>query len=65
MERCTPELGYINTLKKAGIVLNLADYRGLSAINRDDLILWGEAEAQRLEDEQKLREQGIQKGKNL
>jgi len=65
MERCPPELGYINNLKKAGIVLNLADYRGLSAINRDDLILWGEAEAQRLEDEQKLREQGIQKGKNL
>jgi len=65
MERCPPELGYINNLKKTGIVLNLADYRGLSAINRDDLILWGEAEAQRLEDEQKLREQGIQKGKNL
>ena len=63
MERCPLELGYINNLKKAGIVLNLADYRGLSAINRDDLILWGEAEAQRLEDEQKLREQGIQKGK--
>ena len=63
MERCPPELGYINNLKKAGIILNLADYWGLSAINRDDLILWGEAEAQRLEDEQKLREQGIQKGK--
>jgi len=63
MERCPPELGYINSLKKAGVVINLADYRGLAAINRDDLILWGDAEAQRLQDEQKLRELGIQKGK--
>ena len=63
MERCPPELGYINSLKKAGIALTLADYWDLASINRDDLILWGEAEAQRLEDEQKLRELGIQKGK--
>ena len=35
-------------------VLTLADYRGLTSINRDDLVLFNEAEAQRTRDEWEL-----------
>lgn len=33
--------------------ITLADYRSLAALNRDDLVLW--AEAQRLKDEAEMR----------
>ena len=32
----------------------MSDYRGLASINRDDLALWNEAEAQRMKDESEL-----------
>ena len=54
MGRCPPELGYINALRGAGVTLTLSDYKGLASLNRDDLILWNEAEAQRAEDQAEL-----------
>jgi hypothetical protein len=63
LERCPPELGYINTLKKAGIVLSLSDYREMAALNRDDLALWNEAEYQREADRAELRKQELEKQK--
>ena len=36
------------------MTLTLGDYKGLASLNRDDLILWNEAEAQRAEDQAEL-----------
>jgi len=58
MKQCPSELRYINNLKRAGIVITLADYRKMASLNRDDLILWNDAEAQRIQDEQELRNMG-------
>lgn len=57
MKQCPPELGYVNDLKRAGITITLEDYRKLSNLNRDDIALFNEAEAQRIEDEIELRKQ--------
>ena len=58
MMQCPPELMYVNNLKKAGITLTLSDYKGMAALNRDDIALWNEAEAQRTKDETELQKQG-------
>ena len=60
MKQCPPELSYVNDLKRAGVVITLEDYLKLSSLNRDDMVLWNEAEAQRTEDEIELRKQGSQ-----
>ncbi len=57
LERCPPELNYINVLKKAGITLTLSDYKSLASLNRDDLVLWSEAENQREVDRIELKKQ--------
>ena len=54
MGRCPPELQYINALRGAGVTLTLRDYQGLASLNRDDLVLWNEAEAQRARDDAEL-----------
>ena len=57
MKQCPPELSYVNDLKRTGITITLEDYLKLSSLNRDDLMLWNTAEAQRIEDEIELRKQ--------
>ncbi len=54
MGRCPPELQYINALRGAGVTLTLRDYQSLASLNRDDLVLFNEAEAQRARDDEKL-----------
>lgn len=54
MGRCPSELQYINSLRGAGVTLTLKDYQSLASLNRDDLILWNEAEVQRARDDAEL-----------
>lgn len=58
MGRCPGELEYVNQLKGAGVQISLSDYRTLAALNREDLILFNEAEAQRVQDDAELRGKG-------
>jgi len=51
MGQCPSELRYCNDLRAAGVTITLADYRGLASINRDDLVLMGEAAARKAEDD--------------
>lgn len=48
---------YVNRIVSAGAVLNLSEYKDLAAINRDDFVLWNEAEAQRKADAIELANQ--------
>lgn len=57
-KKCPPELGYVNDLKRVGVTITLKDYQELASLNRDDLAVWNEAEAQRTEDEIELQKQG-------
>jgi len=58
MGRCPSELQYINAFRGAGVTLTLWDYRSLASLNRDDLVLWNDAEAQRAKDEAELTKRG-------
>jgi len=49
---------YVNALASSGVVLNLTEYKDLAAINRDDIVLWNQAEAQRQHDEIELANKG-------
>lgn len=61
MGQCPRELEYVNLMKLAGVRIGLSDYWDIAAINRDDLALWSQAEAQRAEDEAKLRRNNDQR----
>lgn len=50
-------LAYINMMLGAGVQLTLSDYRGLAAINRDDLVDWNMAREQRMKDEVALKDE--------
>ena len=54
MGHCPPELQYINSLRGAGVTLTLKDYQSLASLNRDDLILFNEAEAKKAKDDGEL-----------
>lgn len=55
--QCPRELSYVNDIKGTGVQFTLQDYRSLAAINRDDLVLFNQAEAQRMKDDAELRKQ--------
>ena len=59
---CPPQLAYINDWKMAGIQVTLRDYREMAALNWSDLVLWGECESQRMQDETELQKQKQDKG---
>ena len=48
----------MNQLKGAGVQITLSDYLTLASLNRDDLVLFNEAEAQRAEDAAELGRKG-------